>query len=1093
MDSQNLENVTSYSLRDQMKNQASNPKKPVILRHYSVILIFIWSVVLLTSLVWTGYQEYNEAESMAGQEALSSIRFAGSHVIPTLIFYFVIWITGFIGIKYSKGRLNLYEEKLIRSKNRLELIINSIQSGILLIDEKSHLILDANPAACGFIGASKKDIVGNTCHKLICPYEEGSCPVKDQGESLYNAEGKIIRADGSSAYIIQNVIPIRIEDRPCLLKSFVDISDRKQMEIEMRTLLDEREEQNSRMKGLLSEREIQNTRMRELLAEREKQNSRMKELLDEREQQNIELHQKSEQLALSENKYRSIFESFQDLYFKSDLNGICMIVSPSIMSITGYAGTDIIGKSMEELFISIYGFDKLMSFLLEAGKVNNYELELKKKNGEYLIISLNAQTVYNENGEPHAVEGVVRDITAFKQQEERLKSANRSLKQAIADAKAMTIKAEAANTAKGDFLANMSHELRTPLNGIIGMSEILLNTNLCEEQKEYTDIIRTSGDALLTIINDVLDFSKIESGKFDLRTIDFDLRITIEEMNSLIRKKAMEKGLEYKIAISPDVPSCLQGDPGRLRQILVNLAGNAIKFTKSGQVNLDISLVHESTTSAAIYFSVSDTGIGIPKDKLDSIFDSFSQIDCSRTRKYGGAGLGLTISKQLIEMMGGQVGVESEEGKGSTFWFSVSFARQTDPRRHNRVRPADIRGKRILIVNGNAASRNLLGDYIKSRGCSYGEASSGLNALEEMKFAIDCKSPYEIAVIDMQLPDMDGESLGKEIMQNPDLNGTILIMLTSSGRRGDAMRMKEIGFSAYLTQPVDKTQLYECLEMVTAMKEQGAEEHTDHIVTRHFLSEERKRQVRILLAEDDIINQKVISSILERIGYHVDIVGNGKDALTALEQQNYNLVFMDCQMPVLDGYEATGEIRNPDSRVIDHTVPVIALTGHAMDGDMEKYINAGMNDYLPKPVKPRELSNMIDKWLFGHEPLREGHVLIPSVSTEEEIFDLSILMDNFSENKELIIGIIDDYYRYMPEKISELKTACDNGDAASVRHKAHTIKGSSANVGAVAVQRIAHQIEISGEAEDLTNVGALLSQLDEQFKALENIIKQLEI
>ncbi|MGD8893740.1 MAG: response regulator, partial [Desulfobacterales bacterium] len=455
----------------------------------------------------------------------------------------------------------------------------------------------------------------------------------------------------------------------------------------------------------------------------------------------------------------------------------------------------------------------------------------------------------------------------------------------------------------------------------------------------------------------------IEAGKVDLEHIDFDLRVALDEVTELVAFKAHEKGLEYVAMVHPDVPSLLCGDPGRLRQILINLVGNATKFTETGEVSIRVTLDDEDTTHATIRFSVTDTGIGIPKDRMDRLFESFSQVDSSTTRKYGGTGLGLTISKQLAEIMGGHIGVESEEGKGSTFWFTAVLEKQPEGKYKRVVVPGDIKGKRILIVDDNATIRYVLREQLKSWGCRYGEASSGVQALEELRQAVAGKDPFEISILDMRMPEMDGETLGKKIKQDPELKNTKLVMMTSMGQRGDARRFEDIGFSAYLTKPVKQSKLYDCLSSISGLREDTGNEQTSAIVTQYSLAEDKKRRVRILLAEDNIINQKVAISTLKKLGYTADAVANGKEAVKALEIIPYDIVLMDCQMPEMDGYEATQEIRNLKSKVLNHQVPVIAITANAMKGDREKCLNAGMDDYLSKPIYPNELSDMLEKWI----------------------------------------------------------------------------------------------------------------------------------
>ncbi|MGA7146577.1 MAG: response regulator [Desulfobacterales bacterium] len=522
--------------------------------------------------------------------------------------------------------------------------------------------------------------------------------------------------------------------------------------------------------------------------------------------------------------------------------------------------------------------------------------------------------------------------------------------------------AEAASRTKSEFLANMSHEIRTPMNGVIGMLDLLKTTGLTPAQEEFTTSLNQSAESLLTIINDILDFSKIEAGKLNLETIDFDLRTTLEDIGDMLAFKAQDKGLEYVCMIHHDVPSLLCGDPGRLRQIIVNLAGNAIKFTDKGEVIVRALLENEDAARATILFRVSDTGIGIPKDHIGRLFESFSQVDSSTTRKYGGTGLGLTISKQLVELMGGRIGADSEEGKGSEIWFTANFEKQPEDKERRVVVPEEIAGRRILVVAEHATIRQVLCEQLKMWGCRYKEASDGSQALEELGRAVIGKDPFDITIIDLHIPEMDGKTLGQKIKQAPDLKNTQLVLMTIMGERGDGKRFQDIGFDAYLTKPVKQSQLYDCLAAVTGLQKKASADQAKAIVTRHSLADDKKRKVRILIAEDNIINTKVTLHVLERFGYNADAVTNGKQAVKALETVSYDLVLMDCQMPEMDGYEATGKIRNSESKVLDHKVPIIAMTAHAMKGDREKCLEAGMDDYLSKPLNTQALSDILEKW-----------------------------------------------------------------------------------------------------------------------------------
>ena len=650
-----------------------------------------------------------------------------------------------------------------------------------------------------------------------------------------------------------------------------------------------------------------------------------------------------------------------------------------------------------------------------------------------------------------------------------------------------------ASQAKSEFLANMSHEIRTPIHGIIGMTELGLETGLSAEQREIFDTIHSEANALLDIINEILDFSKIEAGRIELERLSFDLKYLMEDFAKGMRMRAEQKGLAFAVEVDPDAPDRLVGDPGRLRQILVNLTGNALKFTEKGSIKITAAVEEDLEQQVRLRFEVRDTGIGIPRQKQPYVFESFTQVDGSTSRKYGGTGLGTTISKQFAEMMGGQISLESEPDKGSTFSFTAMFGKQTA--REAAAACGDVRlaDKRVLIADGNAATRHIVRRELASWGMSPEEAVSGAQALGMLANADDDPRRFIIVLADTHLPDTSGFDLAKRIRGLETAGEVPIILLTSRGTRGDAARCREIGIQGYLTRPLGPGDLLRAVKSVLSLCNAGGGEQC-RLVTRHTLAEEARCEAAILLVEDNPTNRKVAERHLSKAGYEVECAVNGAEAVERLENSRYRLVLMDVQMPVMDGYEATRAIRNAESEKMLDRTPIVATTAHATKEHRRRCAESGMDDYITKPLRRNELLRMVEKWLSGGVQIPPG---TESAAKEKasggagEPLDYDRALNEFEGDEAFLAEVLGGFIDQLRQQAGTLKQAVQSGDSDTVRREGHALKGGAGNLAAWELSDIGRKLEIMGEAGELgDSCAAVVARLESEAVRLEEYCRR---
>lgn len=820
--------------------------------------------------------------------------------------------------------------------------------------------------------------------------------------------------------------------------------------------------------------------------------------------------------AISEQALLANFRaSSPDHIYVKDLESRFVWVSESLAASLGRSAAQVVGRTDADFFAAeeARAYREAEVELIRTGQPIDRTIRHLWPDG-HVSWSLNvAMPLKDAAGAIIGIWGTNKDITHSKLMEEALARRTEELQTRTGELQSANEKLErateaalSASQAKSAFLANMSHEIRTPMNGVMGMTELLLDTPLDTIQRDYAETIRRSAGDLLAVVNDILDFSKVESGKLELEVTDFSARRVVEEVARLISIQADAKGLEVLVRIDSAIPERLRGDEARLRQILFNLSGNAVKFTARGEVAIEAQLVSTESEELTVRFAVRDTGIGIPADRIESLFEPFTQADASTTRRFGGTGLGLSIVKRLAQLMGGETGAESSVGVGSTFWFTARFA----PSTAKQPQPAALRvlgGQRVLVVDDNETNRRILAEQLKRWNLECLCVGSGQEALEVMRKA---HRPFDVALVDHQMPGMDGAHLGRLINADDKLKVTRLVLLTSSGQGSDRENFEQLGFAGYLLKPVTRSDLADTLSTVLACDSSAWHTLTHPIVTSKLLSERRRNDPRrILVAEDDPVNRKVAVGLLERMGFSVDAVEDGRQAVDAWSEQRYHLILMDCQMPNVDGYTATREIRAREGA--ERHIPIIALTANAMPGAEAGCLAAGMDAYIAKPFNREHLQSCLDVYLAsealdsdrtGNTITGEVKALAPAAPASDwspaalsdpvqpkPPLDLNAFKALTSGDETFQRDLLQTFVQSADKGLAELTAALESGDLGSIARIAHRLKGNGAYLSARKLREAAEKVESTARAGEAQALPSLISALRTEVTRVIEFLK----